>query len=578
MPIRKEPPTPRSAAALSRHAGSSSSSSSALAPLIPFKAGQTSLRHQAILTEDEYTSALSAIIKRDFFPTLDRVTAENEYLAAVESDDPMPIKKALRKLLNIDQGNASGGRQGRIKRRAEYMCPSTLRGVKKARGEWDDTPIASASRGRRVFNPTFTPAESTPGTVAGEDEEEEEVEDELGSGITPDPNLSLADFQARYTSEDNASFSQLLDRDNQVRKRKHAHIFAREGASASRRRRVIQAEQADAAQGKRRAIEANPDHPALLEHEEFRLLIEDGKGKERSKEVARDPMDDLVLVPEPRLDDRPAPNGLNGWKYTARNALMFGPDANTSTLHARRSTTRSSTCSSYQTAPEEQPRTNFTALRLPEHSDPIDVDGSEAGWSPSSSRIDAAIRRGRAGSTASFSSSTDETPKVNGYGFVTPYATPQHSHTTQVAADEADDMHLKIYNAIKAKRRNNKLPDLTDGAASGMREFELPGLDRREEVAQRMVANASPRTVAGGTTPYGVQRYTGLAGLRSRGFARRRGTELTPAARSLLDRSTRGSLTPASVASGTPVAQSSQRGTVGSRGWTPTPQHTSGHR
>ena len=316
MPLRKEPPTPRSAAAASRlesssHVGSStaSSSPSRLGPLIPFKPGQTSLRKQAILTEDEYTSALSAIIKRDFFPDLDRIAAENDYLSAVESEDQERIRIAFDRLLRLD-GSAVPQRLARKLRRTDAPKASSANSWNK--GEWDDTPVATGP-GAGSFNPTFTPAASTPHADSGEEAGIGlDGEDGQQSGITPDLDLSLADFQARYTSEDNASFSQLLERDSLVRKRKYAHLFAREQASAQNRQFLIQAEQAEAKKGRQLAIEANPDHPKLLQQGRPTLAIEGNRSEDKDKDKdkersaatpadtkgAKDPMDDLILVPE----------------------------------------------------------------------------------------------------------------------------------------------------------------------------------------------------------------------------------------------------------------------------------------
>lgn len=593
--MRKEPPTPRSAAAASRlesssHVGSStaSSSSSRLGPLIPFKPGQTSLRKQAILTEDEYTSALSAIIKRDFFPDLDRIAAENEYLSAVESEDQERIRTAFDRLLCLD-GSTVPQRLARKLRRTDAAEASSVNSWNK--GEWDDTPVATGP-GAGSFNPTFTPAASTP-HADGEEEAGIGLDGEDGqqSGITPDLDLSLADFQARYTSEDNASFSQLLERDSLVRKRKHAHLFAREQASAQNRQFLTQAEQAEAKKGRQLAIEANPDHPKLLQQGRPTLAIEGSRSEDKDKERsaatpadtkgAKDPMDDLILVPEPRREDRPTPTGLARWKYTARNALMYGPDANVSALYAPASSTPPN-----GDGGERKPGTNFSAIRLPEDAAPNDeMAESEAGWSPSSSRVNAAIQRGRAGSFASSSDAGTDTPKVNGYGFVTPYSTPQH-HSVGENVDEA--AHLRIYNAIKAKRRTDSphASVSSTGEESVGRQFELPNLNKREKLALKLTPTASPKArVAGGATPYGMQKYTGLAGLRSRAFAspraagRTTGT-LTPAAKALLDRSTRG-LTPSKgSAFATPSPPHLRRGSqrtesrVGDRGWTPTPQHT----
>lgn len=576
MPLRKEPPTPRTAAVAARLdvADPNHTANSTLAPLIPFKPGQTSLRQQAILTEDEYTSALSSVIKRDFFPDLDRITAENEYLAAVEVGEPGRMRVALERLVRFDR-KAGGSAETKV--RAERGRSATPRAASgSTRGEWDDTPIASSSS--RIFNPTFTPASAAASTPAPSHLDQTQ-DPELTSGIEPDLDLSLAQFQSRYTSEDNASFSQLLDRDNQIRKRKHAHLFARERSSEQRRRHIIEAEERDAQKGKQLAMEANPEHPKLLEQAKTTLLIEGSEAEGAEKEPSgTDPMDDLILVPEPRHDNRPPPMGLNRWRYTARNALMYAADANEPYLHTRPSPIAAT---NDQDAPK--PTTNFSALRLPDQSDPaaetrdVEPEESDSGWSPSSSRVDEAIRRGRAGSftSSSFGAAADETPKVNGYGFVTPYSTPQHG--TPRVGEEDDDVHLRIYNAIKAKRRthvSSSAATATTASASGGG-FQLPRVGRREELAHKL---ASPKNSAGGATPYGKAKYAGLSGLRASAFASphnssRRSKEkvggLTPAARALLERSTRGVVTPTATMA-LPAARR-DRG-LANRGWTPTPR------
>jgi hypothetical protein len=56
---------------------------------------------QEILDEDSYTEALSEIIKRDFFPSLLTLEAQNDYVDAWNTNNPELIKEATRKLTEL---------------------------------------------------------------------------------------------------------------------------------------------------------------------------------------------------------------------------------------------------------------------------------------------------------------------------------------------------------------------------------------------------------------------------------------------------------------------------------------------
>lgn len=136
-----------------------------------------SLNRQVILDEDEYTAALSHIIARDFFPSLAHLDATNSYLDALHSRDPHLINASVRHLEQISN-------TPRTSHRALYQTPS-------------QTPYTAG--------PSDTPLR-TPHSE--------------GSNKRPrlDADLSLDSFQARYTSEDNSSFTQILDEENRKRR------------------------------------------------------------------------------------------------------------------------------------------------------------------------------------------------------------------------------------------------------------------------------------------------------------------------------------------------------------------------
>jgi len=156
------------------------------------------------LDEDDYTEALSDIIARDYYPGLREAEAQEEYLNALDSKNPVWIREAERKLRQATNG---GIELKKVKRKTRDTRYDTPRSYKQA----EDTP-----RGHHGAD--------TPVTVGGT-----EVEDGGDKGLPEQDvdtsSLSLSAYQAKYTSEDNASFNTLLDKQNDKRRQKHAHLW-----------------------------------------------------------------------------------------------------------------------------------------------------------------------------------------------------------------------------------------------------------------------------------------------------------------------------------------------------------------
>ena len=152
-------------------------------------------RPSTVLDEDVYTTALSDIIARDFFPGVAEARAE-------ESELSWATGQGLR------QGKGSGSRSrfGERRRRQADETPA---------GWGGETPVTVA-------------------TAEQEEEEEEEADDndgsEAGTDVKTQPpdisGMNLLAFQAKYTSEDNESFNKLLDRQNTTRRKKYAWLWA----------------------------------------------------------------------------------------------------------------------------------------------------------------------------------------------------------------------------------------------------------------------------------------------------------------------------------------------------------------
>ena len=115
------------------------------------------------LSEEDYTSAITTIIERDFYPNLSEMRLQTKYLDAVEEGNPIRIATAARRLTNQI------------------------------------------------------------GRTTGEEEEEETEEERKERVLKEDVSgMRLDMFQAKYTSEDNESFNALLDEQNEKQRQKYA--------------------------------------------------------------------------------------------------------------------------------------------------------------------------------------------------------------------------------------------------------------------------------------------------------------------------------------------------------------------
>lgn len=291
-------------------------------------------RPSVVLDEDTYTSAISHIIRRDYFPGLAETDAQREYLSALDSKDKGWIREAGKKL-------------------TEVMTPVPGRRARATRFE-----SKGADGGR---TPSVWGAD-TPRTQAGE-EEKDDKEEGLGRLDRVDLDMGLGAFQAKYTSEDQESFNQILDRANKKRFEKNAWIH--DGNKYASKQRLAQQK--------------------VLE--------------------ARTPSTALVVRPSQDLDaDRPA--APNTHKHSAFNTLMFRPDG----IEAW-APTRAQHAEDASLAPPKRVLHHNTRL-------PVDDAEPRRPPSPTISAVRDAIA-GRPRLSASEGGYTgSETPRVNGYAFV----------------------------------------------------------------------------------------------------------------------------------------------------------------
>ncbi|XP_071066025.1 splicing factor ESS-2 homolog isoform X2 [Dasypus novemcinctus] len=195
---------------------------------------------QRVLDEEEYIEGLQTVIQRDFFPDVEKLQAQKEYLEAEENGDLERMRQIAIKF---------GSALGKMSREPPppYVTPATF-----------ETPEVHTG-------PGMGSSKSRPrgrGQEEGEAGEEEEKE--------PLPSLDV--FLSRYTSEDNASFQEVMEVAKEKSRARHAWLYQAE--------------------------------------EEF---------EKRQK-------DNLTLPSAEHQAIESSQAGVETWKYKAKNSLMYYPE------------------------------------------------------------------------------------------------------------------------------------------------------------------------------------------------------------------------------------------------------------
>ncbi|MCJ1339399.1 hypothetical protein MMC09_004688 [Bachmanniomyces sp. S44760] len=321
-------------------------------------------RPAKVLDEDTYTDALSHIIARDFFPGLIETESQQEYLNALDSQDPDWISSAGKKLTDIMTPGPDGRRlRGR---RGTSMTPMSGlhgRGGETPKGWIGETPMTAISS-------------ASTGVARAEKPE-------------VDTNMSLSSFQSKYTSEDNESFYKLLDKQNLKKAERYAWMWAGNKIPAARQ----------------------------IAYRERRNRLLAAKSAQESEDSGKQ----LQIIEEP--DQRPAMPDT--WISKPDNQLMFAPPSiedNLQTVQQRAEDESRAPPKSviYDNTRLKNPNTAAVATSQSDNDPPIPP-------SPSLSAVHDALA-GRPRPTASEPGFPgDSTPRINGYTFVDSEPSPPPS-------------------------------------------------------------------------------------------------------------------------------------------------------
>lgn len=172
-----------------------------------------------VLSEDDYTARIERIIERDYFPDVPKMQSQLEWVVAVNTGDPLKIRQAQ---LNI------------ARRRAGLNTPMTGL-VHERAGTMGATPGApdtwrppSAMTTPSMRTPAMTPfhphdGEDGGGNGGGAAASVQQQQAAVGGGALRAPPMSLDAFLSTHTSEDNASFSRIINENNARKRAKYAH-------------------------------------------------------------------------------------------------------------------------------------------------------------------------------------------------------------------------------------------------------------------------------------------------------------------------------------------------------------------
>lgn len=182
---------------------------------------------------------MGKIIQKDFFPDLEKIKTQIEYLDAVEKNDVIKLREIYAKYSGRKPANRLGCKYDEsaraISMRKDYLINHTVPHLCLLVFSTAESPATFETPVRNVPSPRST--FSTP--TASTSHEQINTSDTASvssrqSRKNPSAGHSLDSFLSSYTSEDNCSFQELMDKSDKKLRQKFAVLYEAEEETALR--------------------------------------------------------------------------------------------------------------------------------------------------------------------------------------------------------------------------------------------------------------------------------------------------------------------------------------------------------